>query len=63
MYCSFYAPDANLSINGNAQLYGAVVCHNFHGNGNTGFHYDSELAALLRHPVDFQIASYVEDIR
>jgi hypothetical protein len=50
-------------MNGNPDLFGAVVCKTFSGNGNTGFHYDKQLKWLAGPPVDYRIASYVEDIR
>jgi hypothetical protein len=63
MYASFYAPNSNLSMTGNPDIFGAIVVHNFSGNGNTGFHYDKEIAALGGIPIDYQLVSYVEDIR
>jgi hypothetical protein len=63
IYAAFYAPNADLTINGNPDIFGAVVCHNYYNNGNTGFHYDKELGLLLGPVTDYQIASYIEDIR
>jgi len=67
LYATFYAPSADMTLTGNPQVYGAIVAHNFSGNGsgggNTGFHYDKELAGLNSIPIDYHIASYVEDIR
>jgi hypothetical protein len=58
----FYAPSANLSINGGPDITGAVVCKNFYSNGNVHWHYDRTLdnegAAT-----DYRVASYVEDVR
>lgn len=62
LYATIYAPNGDVSINGNVQINGAVVCHNFSGNGNTGFHYDKEVGNTGI-AIDYQIASYVEDIR
>ncbi len=50
-------------MNGNPDLFGAVVCNTFYGNGNCGFHYDKALKWLDGPPVDYRVASYVEDIR
>ena len=47
---------------GNPDIFGAIVCNNFTGNGNTGFHYDKEIANMGI-PIDYQVASYVEDVR
>ena len=58
----FYAPGADLSINGNPDLIGAVVCKTFYANGNVMWHYDRELGQE-GDAVDYRIASYVEDIR
>lgn len=63
LYATIYAPDDDVSIIGNVQIDGAVVCHNFSGNGNTGFHYDKEIAAEGGIPTDYRVASYIEDIR
>lgn len=63
VYAAFYAPSANFSMTGNPDVFGAIVVHNFTGNGNTGFHYDTQLAQLGGVPIDYKIASYVEDIR
>jgi hypothetical protein len=61
VWATFYAPNANLSMIGNPDIFGAIVCKNFTGNGNTGFHYDKEIIGGI--PIDYQVASYVEDIR
>lgn len=63
VYAAFYAPNADLTVNGNPDIFGGVVCHNYYNNGNTGFHYDKELGLLLGPVTDYQIASYIEDIR
>jgi hypothetical protein len=61
VWATFYAPNADLSMIGNPDIFGAIVCKNFTGNGNTGFHYDKEIIGGI--PIDYQVASYVEDIR
>ncbi|HET9417895.1 MAG TPA: hypothetical protein VFO30_01010 [Chthoniobacterales bacterium] len=58
----FYGPGADVSINGNPDLTGAVVCKTFYANGNVSWHYDRELG-LEGDAVDYRITSYVEDIR
>ena len=63
VYAAFYAPNADFTVNGNPDIFGAVVCHNYYNNGNTGFHYDKQLGLLLGPVTDYQIASYIEDIR
>lgn len=68
VFATFYAPRADITLTGNADIFSAIVGHSFSGNGggggNTGFHYDKALNAL-DFPVvqDYQIASYVEDVR
>jgi len=62
LYATIYAPSGDVSLTGNPDWYGAVVAHSFTGNGNTGFHYDKEIAGFGI-PIDYQIASYIEDIR
>jgi hypothetical protein len=59
---TFYAPSANVVLNGNPDLIGAIVCKTFYGNGNTSWHYDRALDAE-GDAVDYRIVSYVEDIR
>jgi hypothetical protein len=63
LYATIYAPNADVTINGNADIYGAIVCHNYSGNGNTSFHYDKEAAQLFLSVTDYRIASYIEDVR
>jgi hypothetical protein len=59
---TFYAPSADVVLNGNPDLTGAIVCKTFYGNGNTSWHYDRALDNE-GDAVDYRIASYVEDIR
>jgi hypothetical protein len=59
---TFYAPSADVVLNGNPDLIGAMVCKTFYGNGNTSWHYDRALDTE-GDPVDYRIVSYVEDIR
>ena len=59
---TFYAPSADVVLNGNPDLIGAIVCKTFYGNGNTSWHYDRALD-IEGDPVDYRIVSYVEDIR
>ena len=59
---TFYAPSADVVLNGNPDLIGAIVCKTFYGNGNTSWHYDRALDAEGE-AVDYRIVSYVEDIR
>jgi hypothetical protein len=59
---TFYAPSADLTMNGNPDVTGAVVCKTFYGNGNTSWHYDRALD-FLGDAVDYRVASYVEDTR
>src|SRR6266404_418793 len=63
LYATIYAPNANVTLTGNPDIYGAIVCHDYHGNGNTGFHYDKALARLIARVTDYRIASYIEDVR
>ncbi len=58
----FYAPSANLSVNGGPDFTGSVVCKNFYANGNVHWHYDRSLDNV-GDAVDYRLISYVEDIR
>src|SRR5207237_58353 len=44
--CVLYAPEAAVSMVGNANFYGASVSDSMRMNGTTGFHYDESLAKL-----------------
>lgn len=63
LWAVFYAPGADFNMVGNPDLFGAVVCKTFSGNGDCGFHYDQALKWTAGPPVDYRIASYVEDVR
>jgi hypothetical protein len=58
----FYTPSATFTINGGPDMTGAIVCKNFHANGNVKWHYDLQLRELGR-ATDYRVASYVEDTR
>jgi hypothetical protein len=60
-YMTIYAPGADVILTGNPDLFGAVVCKSWWGNGNTSFHFDKQL--YMAEATDYRIASYVEDIR
>ena len=63
VWATFYAPSATFQLTGNPDVYGAITCKDFTGNGNTGFHFDKALRGTAGPPVEYRIASYVEDIR
>jgi len=63
LYATIYAPNANVTVNGPTDIYGALVTHDFYENGNTSFHYDKQIAQLLLAVTDYRIASYIEDVR
>lgn len=68
VFATFYAPRADITVAGNTDIFSAIVGKSFSGNGggsgNIGLHYDKALNDL-EFPVvqDYQIASYIEDIR
>jgi hypothetical protein len=62
VYAGFYAPSHDFSVNGNPDIYGVIVCKSFYMNGNCTFHFDKQLAALTI-PLDYRVASYIEDVR
>lgn len=57
--CAIYAPDANVTLSGGAQLSGAVVCKNFSMTGHSQFHFDEALASDPEHMV-YEIQSWDE---
>ncbi len=62
VFATFFAPSADLKMNGNPDVFGVVVCKSFDGNGNTGFHFDKALAGVGI-PNEYRVASYIEDVR
>jgi hypothetical protein len=62
MWAAFYAPSHDFSAIGNPDFYGVMVCKTFYENGNCAFHVDRQLLNGGT-PVDYRIASYVEDVR
>ncbi|PYK92085.1 MAG: hypothetical protein DME40_05680 [Verrucomicrobia bacterium] len=64
IFATFYAPSADITLAGNTDIFSAIVGRSFSGNGNTGFHYDKALNQVdIGVMTDYQIASYVEDVR
>jgi hypothetical protein len=64
VFATFYAPSADVTLTGNADVFSAIVGRSFSGNGDTGFHYDKALnQAQIGVVTDYQIASYIEDVR
>jgi len=64
IFATFYAPSADVTITDNPDIFSAIVCRSFSGNGNTRFHYDKALnQADIGVVTDYQVVSYVEDIR
>jgi hypothetical protein len=62
VYATIYAPNGAITLTGNPDWYGAITASSFSGNGNTGFHYDKQITGDGV-ATDYQIASYVEDVR
>jgi len=66
VHATVYAPSGDISLTGNVNWVGAIVGRSFtvngNGGGNTGFHYDKEIVGdgVV---TDYQIASYIEDVR
>jgi hypothetical protein len=64
VFATFYAPSADVTLTGDADVFSAIVARSFSGNGDIGFHYDKALNQVDMGVVtDYQIASYVEDVR
>jgi hypothetical protein len=62
LWATIYAPMGNITLTGNPDWFGAIVARSFTGNGNTGFHYDKQITGDGV-ATDYQVASYVEDVR
>jgi hypothetical protein len=64
IFASFYAPSADIMVTGDTDIFSAIVGRSFSANGNTGFHYDKALNQVdIGVVTDYQIVSYVEDVR
>ena len=64
IFATFYAPSADITVKGDTDIFSAIVGRTFSGNGNTGFHYDKALNQVdIGVVTDYQVVSYVEDIR
>jgi hypothetical protein len=61
-YGGIYAPGHDFTTRGNPDFYGCFVVKSFYTNGNNEFHFDKQMAANTD-PLDYKIASYIEDIR
>lgn len=59
---TFYAPSADIQLNGNPDFIGTMVCKSFYSNGNISWHYDRALNED-GDVLDFRVVSYVEDTR
>ena len=64
IFATFYAPSADITVTGDTDIFTAIVGRSFSGNGNTGLHYDKALNQVdIGVVTDYQVVSYVEDIR
>ncbi|HEX4201272.1 MAG TPA: hypothetical protein VHY59_07115 [Chthoniobacterales bacterium] len=64
IFATFYAPSADLTVEGDTDIFSAIVARSFSGNGNSGFHYDKALNQVdIGVVTDYQVVSYVEDVR
>jgi hypothetical protein len=53
-----YAPNASATINGGADLYGAIVVHELKESGGASIHYDRHLKTLMFTPGDFTMSAF-----
>ncbi|PYK69789.1 MAG: hypothetical protein DME45_00630 [Verrucomicrobia bacterium] len=64
LFATFYAPSADIIVAGNPDIFSAIVGRSFSGNGDTSLHYDKALNQVdIGVVTDYQIISYVEDVR
>jgi len=64
IFATFYAPSADITVTGDTDIFSAIVGRSFSGNGNNGFHYDKALNQVdIGVVTDYQVVSYVEDVR
>jgi hypothetical protein len=62
LYMTFYAPSADVQLQGAPDFYGSITGKTFYANGNVTWHYDRALNDV-GDVLGYQIASYVEDTR
>ena len=62
VYAGWYAPSHDFTTRGNPDFYGTFLVKSFYTNGNNKFHFDKQLLNGTK-PVDYRIASFIEDIR
>jgi hypothetical protein len=64
IFATFYAPSADITVTSDTDIFSAIVGRSFSANGNIGFHYDKALNQVdIGVVTDYQVVSYVEDIR
>lgn len=64
IFATFYAPSADITVEGDTDIFSAIVGRSFSGSGNSGFHYDKALNQVdIGVVTDYQVVSYVEDVR
>src|SRR4029077_6973864 len=64
IFATFYAPSADITVVGDPDIFSAIVGRSFSTNGNIGVHYDKALNQVdIGVVTDYQIVSYVEDVR
>src|SRR5438094_4420836 len=64
IFATFYAPSADITVTGATDIFSAIVVRSFSGKGNAGFNYDKALNQVdIGVVTDYQVVSYVEDIR
>ncbi len=62
VFATFFAPSADLKMNGNPDVFGAAGLQKLRRERNTGFHFDKALAGVGI-PNEYRVASYIEDVR
>ena len=55
---ALYAPNASVRLNGNADLYGSVLCNTYTNNGNGSIHYDTALETKFITLGNFVLSSF-----
>ncbi|HEX7899116.1 MAG TPA: collagen-binding domain-containing protein [Planctomycetota bacterium] len=61
-YGTIYAPNTDMTINGNSALYGSTVASTIKITGTADFHYDEDLAATTTPVITWSVKSYEQFI-
>jgi hypothetical protein len=63
VYATIYAPGHAVSLNGTGDFMGSIVARSFNSSGGLKLHYDESLSYSTGMVIDYEVASWIEDVR